>query len=337
MELILADNSLHDIRRIFDYEIDVDLGDTNTFEFKVRRADYAQDLTFGNIVYAAGTEYGGIIGQVNTQTSLDTVSLKGYTWRGMLDKKIIKPPAGQDHLVVSGELNSIIKNLIAEQYSSIFSVSEEDSGGTMASFQFDRYCTLLAGIRKMLKSAGYKLDIDYIQQEQGEAGYVQLSATPIVDYSATIELSQDDQLDFSFENVRNGVNHLVCLGKGEGVERTVIDLYAQQDGTIGSTPYFTGIKEVAEVYEDTSAEDAAALQEKGIEKLTELMNYTLFEMDVQTLDLDVDIGDIIGGRDYDTGLYAKKPVLGKIWRVADGKETIEYSIAGEGEESEDKD
>ena len=66
-------------------------------------------MTFGNIVYAAGTEYGGIIGQVNTQTSLDTVSLKGYTWRGILDKKIIKPPAGQDHLVVSGELNSIIK------------------------------------------------------------------------------------------------------------------------------------------------------------------------------------------------------------------------------------
>ena len=105
--------------------------------------------------------------------------------------------------------------------------------------------------------------------------------------------------------MRNGVNHLVCLGKGEGVERTVIDLYVQQDGTIGSAPYFTGIKEVTEVYEDTSAEDAAALQEKGIEKLTELMNYTLFEMDVQTLDLDVDIGDIIGGRDYDTGLYAK--------------------------------
>ena len=335
--MILADDSLHDIRRIFDYEIDVDLGDTNTFEFKIRRADYAQDLTFGNIVYAAGTEYGGIIGQVNTQTSLDTVSLKGYTWRGMLDKKIIKPPAGQDHLVVSGELNSIIKNLITEQYSSVFSVSEEDSGGTVTSFRFDRYCTLLAGIRKMLKSAGYKLDIDYIQQEQGEAGYVRLSATPIVDYSATIELSQDDQLDFSFENVRNGVNHLVCLGKGEGVERTVIDLYVQQDGAIGSTPYFTGVEEVAEVYEDTSAEDAAALQEKGIEKLTELMNYTLFEMDVQTLDLDVDIGDIIGGRDYDTGLYAKKPVSGKIWRVADGKETVEYSIAGEGEESEDKD
>lgn len=337
MELILADDSLHDIRRVFDYEIDVDLGGTNTFEFKVRRADYAQDLTFGNVVYAPETEYGGIIGQVNTQTSLDTVSLKGYTWRGMLDKKIIKPPAGQDHLVVSGELNNIIKNLIAEQYSSVFSVSEEDSGGTVTSFQFDRYCTLLAGIRKMLKSAGYKLDIDYIQQEQGKAGYVQLSATPIVDYSATIELSQDDQLDFSFENVRNGTNHLICLGKGEGVDRTVIDLYVQQDGTIGTTQHFTGINEVAEVYEDTSAEDAAALQEKGVEKLTELMNYTLFEMDIQTLDLDVDIGDIIGGRDYDTGLYAKKPVSGKIWRVADGKETVEYSIAGEGEESEDKD
>ena len=337
MELILANSTLNDIRRIFDYEIDVDLGDTNTFEFKVRRAEYAQDLTFGNIVYAAGTEYGGIIGQINTQTSLDTVSLKGYTWRGMLDKKVIKPPTGQDHLVVSGELNTIIKNLVTGQYSSVFVVSAEDSGGSVTNFQFDRYCTLLAGVNKMLKSVGYKLKIEYIQQEKGESGHVQLSATPAVDYSSTIELSQDDQLDFSFENVRNGINHLICLGKGEGIERTVIDLYVQRDGMIGTTPYYTGVQEVAQAYEDTSAEDATDLQEKGTEKLQELMNYTTFEMNVETLNIDVDIGDIIGGRDYDTGLYAKKPVSGKIWRVADGVETVEYSISGEGEESEDID
>lgn len=337
MELILANDTLNDIRRVFDYEIDVDLTNTNTFEFKVQRSDYAADLTFGNAVYAAGTEYGGIIGQINTQTSLDTISLKGYTWRGMLGKKIIKPPAGEDHLVVSGELNTIIKTLITEQFSSVFVVSAENSGSTVTNFQFDRYCTMLAGIKKMLGSVGYKLKIEYVQQEHGTGGYVQLSAAPIEDYSSTIELSQDSQLDFGFENVRNGVNHLICLGKGEGTERTVIDLYVQEDGSIGTTPYFTGTSEIAEAYEDTSAEDAASLKEKGTEKLQELMNYTTFEMNVETLDIDVDIGDIIGGRDYDTGLYAKKPVTGKIWRVSEGVEAVEYSVSGEGEESEDMD
>ena len=39
MELILANKNLNDIRRIFDYEIDVDLGDNNTFELKISRSD----------------------------------------------------------------------------------------------------------------------------------------------------------------------------------------------------------------------------------------------------------------------------------------------------------
>lgn len=335
MELILANEKLNDIRRIFDYEIDVDLGDTNTFEFKVSRSDYASDLTFGNAIYTKGTEYGGIIGQINTETSLDTVNLKGYTWRGMLDKKIIKPTAGQSHRTISGELNTVLKTLINEQFNSVFSISEEDTGVSVTNFQFDRYCTLLSGIKKMLKSVGYKLDIDYIQQEQGLPGFVQLSATEIVDYSQAIELSNDDQLNFAFENVRNGVNHLICLGQGELQDRTVVDLYVQQDGSIGTTPYLTGTKEITEIYEDTGAGDAAELQEKGTEKLLEKMNYTTFDMDVETLEIDVDIGDIIGGRDYDTGLYAKKPVSGKIWRVENGEQSIEYSVSGEGEESEE--
>ena len=44
-------------------------------------------------------------------------------------------------------------------------------------------------------------------------------------------------------------------------------------------------------------------------------------MDVETLNMDVAIGDIIGGRDYLTGLYAKKPIVRKIYRV----EAVSYT------------
>lgn len=337
MELILANKNLNDIRRIFDYEIDVDLGDNNTFELKISRSDYIDDFTFGNVIYSKGTEYGGIIGQINTQTSLDTISIVGYTWRGMIDKKIIKPTQGESHRIISGELNSILKILIEEQFDSVFEVSDINTGVTISNFQFDRYCTLLSGIKKMLKSVGYKLKIIYNQKERGNPGGVQISATKIIDYSKTIELSQDDQLDFSFSNIRNGVNHLICLGQGELQDRTVVDLYVQKDGTIGTIPYLIGTKEIAEVYEDTGAGNAEELKEKGTEKLIEIMNNTTFDMNVETLNIDVDIGDVIGGRDYDTGLYAKKPISGKIWRVSNGEQSIEYSVAGEGEESEEID
>ncbi len=327
-QLILATDYLRDIAPVMDADVDFSVGEDNDYEIKIRRDSWREEYTFGNVLYIPGTEYGGIIGEINTDTSLDTISILGRTWRGKLDKKIIVPPAGQDYATASGELNQILRDLIAGQFGDYFVVSQNDTGINIAGYQFERYCTLLAGITKMLKSVEHKLHIEYVQQERGQPGYVELSAVPIIDYADKIELSQDSQLNFNFKNNRNGVNHLICLGKGELQDRQVIDLYVQKDGSIGTTQYYTGIQEVAEVYEDTSSE-SAELQEKGTEKLQELMNSTTFSMDVETLGIDVEIGDIIGGRDYLTGLYAKKPIKGKIYKVTGGKESLEYEIEGD--------
>lgn len=327
-QLILATGYLRDIDPIMAAEIDFAVGKENDFEVKIRRDSWREECTFGNALYIPGTEYGGIIGEISTNTSLGTISIVGRTWRGMLDKKIIVPPSGEDYATVTGEINQVLGKLISGQFGNYFVVSQEDTGVSVSNYQFERYCTLLSGSTKMLKSVGCKLHIKYVQQEDGQPGYVELSAVPIVDYSGEIELSQDSQLNFSFKNNRNGVNHLICLGKGELQDRQVIDLYVQKDGSIGATPYYTGIQEVAETYEDTSSE-SAELQEKGTEKLRELMNSATFSMDVESLGIDVEIGDIVGGRDYLTGLYAKKPIKSKIYKVTGGKESLEYEIEGD--------
>lgn len=326
--LILADQNLKDIAPVMDAEIDIAIGEGNDYEIKIPRDKWRPEYTFGNVFYVKDTEYGGIIGEVDTSTAEDTISLLGRTWRGMLDKKIIRPPAGQDYRKVSGELNTVLGDLIAEQFDDYFIVSQDDTGVSLTNYQFDRYCTLLTGVTKMLQSVGCRLRIAYRQQERGQPGYVKLSAVPVVDYSEQIELSQDSQLNFTFKNCRNGVNHLICLGKGELQERQVIDLYVQEDGSIGKEPYYTGIREIAATYEDTSLE-TDELEEKGREKLLELMNSTSFEMDVESLGVDVEVGDIIGGRDYLTGMYAKKPIVKKIYRVEDGKTSLEYGIKGD--------
>lgn len=327
-QLILADQNLKDIAPVMDVEIDIAIGEENDYEIKIPRDEWRSEYTFGNVFYVKDTEYGGIIGEVDTSTAEDTISLLGRTWRGMLDKKIIRPPTGQDYKRASGELNAVLGELITEQFDDYFVVSQDDTGVSLTNYQFDRYCTLLSGINKMLKSVGYRLKIRYVQQERGQPGYVELSSAPIVDYSEQIELSQDSQLNFEFKNCRNGVNHLICLGKGELQERQVIDLYVQKDGSIGSEPYYTGVQEIAATYEDTSSE-TDELEEKGREKLLELMNNTSFSMDVESLNMDVEIGDIIGGRDYLTGLYAKKPIVKKIYRVEDGESSLEYGIEGD--------
>lgn len=327
-QLILADQNLKDIAPVMDAEIDIAIGEENDYEIKIPRDEWRSEYTFGNVFYVKDTEYGGIIGEVDTSTAEDTISLLGRTWRGMLDKKIIRPPTGQDYKKASGELNAVLGELITEQFDDYFVVSQDDTGVSLTNYQFDRYCTLLSGINKMLKSVGYRLKIRYVQQERGQPGYVELSSAPIVDYSEQIELSQDSQLNFEFKNCRNGVNHLICLGKGELQDRQVIDLYVQEDGSIGSEPYYTGVQEIAATYEDTSSE-TDELEEKGREKLLELMNSTSFLMDVESLNMDVEIGDIIGGRDYVTGMYAVKPIAKKIYKVEDGKTSLEYKIEGD--------
>lgn len=328
-QLILADQNLRDIRPVMDADIDIAVGsDENDYEVKIRRDRWDERYAYGNIFYIKNTEFGGIIGRKKINTAEDTISLYGRTWRGKLDKKVIRPPDGQDYRKVSGELNTVLNTLVTEQFNDYFVVSQADTGVTVTNYQFDRYCTLLAGITKMLKSVGYKLHIEYVQQERGQPGYVELSAVPIVDYSEQIELSQDSRLNFTFDETKNGVNHLVCLGKGELQDRQVIDLYVGQNGSIGTTQYYTGIQEVAEVYENTSTE-TEELEEKGREKLQELMNSTSFSMDVEALDMEVEIGDIIGGRDYVTGMYAAKPIAKKIYKVSGGSASLEYEIEGD--------
>lgn len=328
-QLILADQNLRDVKPVMDAGIDFAVGsDENDYEIKIRRDRWDERYAYGNILYVKNTEFGGIIGRKKINTAEDTISLFGRTWRGMLDKKIIRPPSGQDYRKVSGELNTVLNTLVTEQFGDYFVVSQNDTGVSVTNYQFDRYCTLSAGIVKMLKSVGYKLHIEYIQQERGQPGYVELSAVPIVDYSEQIELSQDSKLNFVFDETKNGVNHLVCLGKGELKERQVIDLYVQADGSIDTTQYYTGIQEVAESYENTSS-DSEELEEKGRERLQQIMNSTAFSMDVETLNMDVEIGDIIGGRDYVTGMYAAKPIAKKIYKVSDGKSSLEYEIEGD--------
>ncbi len=69
-----------------------------------------ENMTFGNFVYVPDTEFGGIIEDVLTDTSLDYVELKVTHERGRMEMKVIEPPSGSDYKTVSGELNAVLKN-----------------------------------------------------------------------------------------------------------------------------------------------------------------------------------------------------------------------------------
>lgn len=331
--VILADPNRKELGSIQNANVTVDLNGNRNFSVQIARSNWIPELTFSYFVYIPDTEYGGIIGQVLTDTTLDYVELKGHSWRGRLAKKVIEPPAGQDYKKVSGELHTVMKELIEPAFGgnegtdSIFYVPDTDTGVIVTNYQFDRYCTLLDGITKMLKSKGYKLQI-YFHRNAGEPGKVFVEAVPIVDYSPEIELSKDCQLNYNMQDVRDGVNHLVVTGKGELQDRNVLHLYVQKDGSIGKKQYYTGLDEIAEVYENTSTE-TEELEKTSTEKLQELMNKQTFKMDVASLGLDVKIGDIVGGRDYLTGMYMSKPIENITYSITNGTESKVYKLEGE--------
>lgn len=308
-------------------EVDLDTGDTNDFEVTVAASEWNPGtLGYGCRLYIPNTEYGGIIQDIESVTATGNIILRGDTWRGMLAYRIVEPPTGQDHLVLSGELNDVIRELIGDRLGGLFYVSEIGTGITVRNWQVDRYVTLYDALMKLVDAYGYRLKISYIQPEGLEYGYVSVQAVPIVDYSDQQEYSMEGNIHVDIRDCRNGVNHLVCAGEGENQQRAVVHLYVQEDGSIGETQYYSGLDEKADVYIFTSA-DKDQLKEDGTKRLKDLMNYKKCEMTVE--DIDLELGDIVSGYDEITDTQVKKPIVRKILKVQDGNITIDYKVEGE--------
>lgn len=333
MDLIRTDIYGKELGYVMNANIDFEVGSEekdsiNDFELEFKRWYWDGSVMCGCRMVSPDTEYGGIVSEITTDTSANNVKVKGYTWRGMMTKKVIQPLKGQDYAIASGEINAIIRSKVESEFPGLFYGVEKDTGVCVKNYQFDRYCTLHAGLVKMLKSVGYRLDIKYRQGNIYESGYVQVQAVPIIDYSSEYELSNDNNMNFTTDDNRRGVNHLICLGKGELKDRLVIHLYVDGNGKVGQTQYFTGASEIAEAY-DSSGSEQEDLLKNGIEKLETLKNRMNYNMTMEKLEGNIDLGDIIGGRDYLTGISVKKPISRKIWTVAEGKEKIEYKLEGE--------
>lgn len=154
-DIILANSDRKELGVIQNSNITVDVNGKYEFSVQIARSNWYADLDLASYVYITGTEYGGIVGEVLTDTTLDYVELKGLTWRGRLQYKVIEPPSGSDYKTVSGELNQVMKTLIEPEFDGLFKVSTANTGVSVKNYQFDRYCTLLGGLTKMLKSVGH--------------------------------------------------------------------------------------------------------------------------------------------------------------------------------------
>ncbi|MDR1815639.1 MAG: siphovirus ReqiPepy6 Gp37-like family protein, partial [Clostridiales Family XIII bacterium] len=305
-------------------------GESNDFEIKVSRsASKAQGVEKGAFVFLPGTEFGGMVRTFSAQSDGDEVTWGGLCWRGMLERDVVQPFAGDDYRTVSGDANAVIAQILAENGSvgEFFTVPSSASVD-IPSYQFARYTTKLEGLTRMLETVGYRLSIHAERGNSGEAFSVVVEAVPIVDYSEEWEYSKNKGGSVTLAEKGEGINHLICLGKGDLKDRLRVDVYLQADGSVGTTKYYAGEDEMVAIYELTSAEDASELAKGGIERLLGLADGMELSLDYADGD-DPEIGDVVGGRDYDLGIALQRAISGKIYRASGGKSSIELKVSNE--------
>lgn len=310
MDMIYTNAQHEEQGVLLEYEMDLAIGaDENDFELTLAAESHCCEG--GSLVYMEGTEYGGIVDALRSKTDTAEVIYTGRTWHGMLNGKVIEPDAGEDYYVVSGDANVILSTLIDRLgLSGLFSVSGAASGIAVANYHFHRYCGGYDGIRAMLSSHGAKLKIEWKDRA------VHLSAVPITDNSSCELMPEDAVLDVS--KTFRTVNHLICLGQGELSERTVIHLYADTAGNIGSEQVITGLDEITDVYENTTAASSEELEELGRAKFKELLKAVNIDASLDTENDTYDIGDIVGAVDDVTGASFAAEVTKKVVTVKNG-------------------
>ena len=343
MDLIYMNQDREDVGVMKDYTLDLAFGsDENDFKCAVSRQNHCCEG--GYFLYIEGTEYGGIIDDIKTNTETNDVEYHGRTWHGFLNSKCITPLAAGEgstadvtlkltdsdgvtyvdkYLIVSGEANKVLGFLVCRLgLDSIFSTSADDSGIEIKNYQFSRYCMGYEGIVKMLKAAGAKLTVKFLE------GMAVLQAESYVDYSKD-EQFDSDQISMEIKKNYHPLNHLICLGSGELNERQVIHLYADSDGNISHVQSLTGIEEVAEVYDYSSAESEKELEAGGIDRMREAWNSDYISTDFDSDSNSFDIGDIVGARDQETGIEGKAEITKKIVKITNNTTTISYKVGEE--------
>lgn len=324
MDLIFTNAKKIDQGVLKAYALDLSFGeDSSENDFELTLGNAEPELEDNSMIYMDGTEYGGIVDGVRTNTESQSTIYVGRTWQGILNSKVIEPDSGENYLVVSGDANSVLAFLIERLgLSAMFSAVASSSGINIANYQFPRYCMGYDGIRVMLEANGAKLKIRW------ENRCVMVYAEPKADYSDSPV--DGDVAPITLERCGNKVNHLVCLGRGELAKREVIHLYVDQFGRIGDVQVYTGMDEVTEIYDYKTAESLAELRKGGIDRLAELRGNDKIEVSInEDSGLVYDVTDVIAAKDNRTGNTATARIIQKVVKIKNGTINVAYLTGGQ--------
>lgn len=233
--LIYADGNRKDIGVLQDYSFDMCFGDSeNNFECHLQSYNDAlqgdEAITQDYILYIEFTEYGGVIDKITVDSKANEVILSGRSWHGFLNSFVIEPVKGFPYRTYSGEANSVIAQIISDIGMTSWFTVESDNSGVYIPPTTVRYEKAYDCIMSMLLAHDAKL-IMWYQNEDDTLGKVHLEAVSRIN-TGVFEDFDNTQTPYRAGKAYNKVNELICMGQGNGTDRAIIHLYADENGDV---------------------------------------------------------------------------------------------------------
>ena len=273
------------------------------------------NIQTGQYIYIPESEWGGPVERVRYSSGDDSVRLYGTCWRGLLGRRAVCPPKGETHVVFTDcDANDLLRELLGNWQSNIFCVNEGKSG-IICSGKV-RYDTMLETAYSMLEVSGGRLCVVFSQ------GTVQLRAEKRRDLRNTTELSQEYESSIITEIKSGEYNHIIALGRGEMLSRSVVELWRLPDGSVTADgdEAIHQIESISTlIYDYSAAEDDAALRAGAKRKLLDHAGGSSMEITVNEPMSGLELTDIVSVRDNVTGMTSALQVWEKNLNItADG-------------------
>lgn len=328
MNVAYTNDSLSAVGFISFVGFDTSIGDSgNQVQLKLHSSQKTE-LAKGSLIWSPGTEYGGIVQDIQSKIETDGqryVYYSGPSWSGRLSQRIVCPPSGKDHYTLDGEANEELNALMEYLGLDYLFQAPEGNSGITLNTDLDRFADGYSALRKAAAENDCRLSMAYDN-----------AAKKVI----ILFVKRETHGNYTSDNspisvtVASPVNHLVCAGTGELQNRVVVHLYIDKNGNVSQKQYYKGADEISTLYENTSA-DKDKLIEEGTKKLLEYQEVNQVEISVEDGSEDLyPLDDVIVGFDPVTGIKASSTIAKKVVSVdAQGFESYRYEAADVGSSS----
>ena len=99
MKFIYTNDKYEELGVLKNSSIDFEIGKydvaSNDYQMSISIGSWNREFDKGSLFYCQECEFGGILDVKKVDTSKNSITFKGKTFRGLLEKEYVQPPDGQ--------------------------------------------------------------------------------------------------------------------------------------------------------------------------------------------------------------------------------------------------